>query len=300
MTKAVLVTKVGSAYDDLPEERYHFPRQYLGRMEACVGDWIVYYEPGRLTVESARRDGRRSYFATARVDRIERDASRLDHFYAFVSDYLEFDHAVPFKQGSHFYESKLGNPDGTTNAGTAQNAVRHVAEHEYDLILQAGFAPVLAAQANAPVDTTGGGFADEASMFERPVVERLVARPFRDAAFAIAVKSAYRETCAITGLKIINGGGRAEVQAAHIRPVADRGPDSLRNGIALCGTMHWMFDRGLISIDDDFSVLIARDRVPDAIRRLINPSGRVYAPERIDLRPHPNFLAYHRREVFKG
>jgi putative restriction endonuclease len=159
---------------------------------------------------------------------------------------------------------------------------------------------VLAAQANTLVDTTGGGFADEASTFERPVVERLVARPFRDAAFAIAVKSAYRETCAITGLKIINGGGRAEVQAAHIRPVADRGPDSLRNGIALCGTMHWMFDRGLISIDDDFSVLIARDRVPDVIRRLINPSGRVYAPERIDLRPHPNFLAYHRREVFKG
>src|SRR5437016_4011429 len=73
----------------------------------------------------------------------------------------------------------------------------------------------------------------------------------RDAAFSIAVKAAYQETCAITGFKIINSGGRAEVQAAHIRPVADRGPDSLRNGIALCGTMHWMFDRGLISIDDD-------------------------------------------------
>ena len=227
MAKAVLVTKAGSVYDDLPEERYHFPRQYLGRMEACVGDWIVYYEPGRLTVESARREGRRSYFATARVDRIERDQSRPDHFYAFVSDYLEFDRAVPFKEGSHYYESKLGNPDGTTNAGTAQNAVRHVAEHEYDLILQAGFAPLLAAQSNAAIDTASGDLAEEASTFERPIVERLIARPFRDAAFAIAVKAAYRETCAITGLKIINGGGRAEVQAAHIRPVADRGPELL-------------------------------------------------------------------------
>jgi hypothetical protein len=41
MAKAVLVTKIGSIYDDLPEERYHFPRQYLGRMEASVGDWIT-------------------------------------------------------------------------------------------------------------------------------------------------------------------------------------------------------------------------------------------------------------------
>jgi hypothetical protein len=53
MAKAVLITKIGSIYDDLPEERYHFPRQYLGRMEACVGDWIIYYEPARLTVDSA-------------------------------------------------------------------------------------------------------------------------------------------------------------------------------------------------------------------------------------------------------
>jgi len=166
--------------------------------------------------------------------------------------------------------------------------------------LQAGFAPLLAAQAEASADITTNEFAEEPSTFERPIVERLIARPFRDAAFAIAVKAAYRETCAITGLEIINGGGRAEVQAAHIRPVAERGPDSLRNGIALCGTMHWMFDRGLISISDDLSVLIARERVPDTIRRLINLSGRVCASERVDLRPHPNFLAYHRQEIFKG
>ncbi len=61
----------------------------------------------------------------------------------------------------------------------------------------------------------------------------------------------------MTGLKIINGGGRTEVQAAHIRPVPDRGPDSVRNGLALSGTVHWMFDRGLISIDDDYSLIVA-------------------------------------------
>jgi putative restriction endonuclease len=300
MAKAVLVTKIGSIYDDLPEERYHFPRQYLGRMESCVGDWIIYYEPGRLTVESGRRAGRRAYFATARVDHIEADPARPDHFYAFVQGYLEFDRAVPFKEGPHYYESKLSNLDGTTNAGTAQNAVRRLPDHEYDFILQAGFAPVLTAEPDSAGHNAGPGLSEKLLIFDRPIVERLVGRPFRDAAFAVAVKTAYQDTCGVTGFKIIYGGGRSEVQAAHIRPVADRGPDSVRNGIALCSTMHWMFDRGLISIDDDLSILVARNGVPDTVARLINPGGRLRGPERVDLRPHPHFLAYHRREVFKG
>ena len=29
MAKAVLTTKVDPSYDDLPEERHHFPRTYL-------------------------------------------------------------------------------------------------------------------------------------------------------------------------------------------------------------------------------------------------------------------------------
>jgi len=88
------------------------------------------------------------------------------------------------------------------------------------------------------------------------------------------------DTCAVTGLKLINGGGRSEVQAAHIRPVADRGPDSVRNGLALSGTVHWMFDRGLISVDDDYNLLIASGGVPDTITRLINPERRLLVPER--------------------
>ncbi len=44
---AIFTTKIEPAYDDLPEERYHFPRTYLSQVEAAVGDWIVYYEPRR-------------------------------------------------------------------------------------------------------------------------------------------------------------------------------------------------------------------------------------------------------------
>src|SRR5439155_11527233 len=97
VTKAVFTTKVEPSYDDLPEERYHFPRTYIRQVEAAVGDWIVYYEPRRASSDLVSRGGRQAYFATARVQRIGRDATREDHVYAYVSDYLEFDRAVPFK-----------------------------------------------------------------------------------------------------------------------------------------------------------------------------------------------------------
>ncbi len=54
------------------------------------------------------------------------------------------------------------------------------------------------------------------------------------------------------------GGGRPEVQAAHIRPVEHDGPESVRNGLALTGTVYWLFDRGLMSLDDSFNVVVAR------------------------------------------
>ena len=65
--KAVFTHKAGSVYDDLPEERYHFPRDYLRQAEAAVGDFIVYYEPGRTGLDERARTGRRAYGATARV-----------------------------------------------------------------------------------------------------------------------------------------------------------------------------------------------------------------------------------------
>ena len=54
MAKAVLTTKVDPSYDDLPEERYHFPRTYLNAVRQPLHDWIVYYEPRRVSAEILR------------------------------------------------------------------------------------------------------------------------------------------------------------------------------------------------------------------------------------------------------
>lgn len=300
MAKAVFTTKVEPAYDDLPEVRYHFPLTYLRQAETAVGDWIVYYEPRRRSADPSSRGGRQAYFATARVTGIEPDPSLPDHFYARIADYLEFERPVPFHEGDFYYESALAKADGSTNKGAFGRAVRPVPDREYDLILRAGYAEIVGLGEASDDPARHSGFAEDRQVFERPLVERLVTRPFRDAAFAQTVKSAYDNTCAVTGLRIINGGGRPEVQAAHIRPVADSGPDSIRNGLALSGTIHWMFDRGLLSLDDDLTILKAEGRVPDTIDRMIAPTGKLIAPDRPDLRPHPMYLEYHRETVFKG
>lgn len=302
MVKAIFTHADGSIYDDLPEVRYHFPQTYLRAVEASVGDWIIYYEPRRVTAGSDRTGGRQSYFATARLDRIERDPRRNGHFYARVKDYLAFPNAVPFRDGEAYHESLLQRPDGKTSKGAFGRSVRSIPDAEFNAILAAGFAGVrddLGTEDWVLETPAPTGFHDPATPFERPIIERITRKPFRDAAFARQVKTAYHARCAMTGLRIVNGGGRPEVQAAHIRPVQDGGPDTVRNGLALSGTAHWMFDRGLLSIDDDFTILIAENRVPDAAKRLLCPDRKLLVPDAAFLQPHKAYLAHHRAS-FKG
>jgi putative restriction endonuclease len=134
----------------------------------------------------------------------------------------------------------------------------------------------------------------------RERVTLLSSRVVRDRVFRRNVLRAYDERCAVSALKLINGGGRAEVDAAHIRPVEANGPDITSNGIALSGTAHWMFDRGLIGLSDDLEILVSRHvNDLDGVRSFINRSGRAIPPTRPFERPHPHFLAWHRSHCFK-
>lgn len=299
MTKAVFTTKVAPSYNDLPEVRYHFPRTYLNQVRQAVGDHIVYYEPRRSSAELSSFGGKQSYFAIARLTAVVEDDALSDHYYALVDDYLDFDRPVPFSEGSEYYESALKKADGSTNKGAFGRAVRLIPDDEFDRILKSGFAPILASNQPSP-EITSPAFSEPPVPFERPVVEMVVSRLFRERSFMHNVRAAYSNRCAVTGLRLINGGGRPEVQAAHIQPVASKGPDSVRNGLALSGTVHWMFDRGLISIGDDYKILIAKNHVPDDAARLLNQDGMINLPN--DPTHHPNayYLKFHRDVVFKG
>jgi putative restriction endonuclease len=299
MAKAVFTTKVSPSYDDLPERQYHFPKTYLNQIRQTVGDHIVYYEPRRSTKELSSSGGRQAYFAVARVREIVEDKSQKDSYYALIDNYLDFDRPVPFVERNHYYESLLEKDDGSTNKGAFGRAVRIVPDSEFDLILKAGFAPLISEQGAAAAGVAYS-FEEPPAFFERPIIEMTISRPFREKSFMHNVRSAYANRCAMTGLRLINGGGRPEVQAAHIQPVASKGPDSVRNGIALSGTVHWMFDRGLLSIGDDYKILVAKNHVPEDAARLLNNSGMINLPHDQTFYPNGSYLKFHRDNVFKG
>lgn len=114
------------------------------------------------------------------------------------------------------------------------------------------------------------------------------------------MRLAYENRCALTGLQLTNGGGRPEVQAAHIKPVSENGPDTIRNGLALSGTFHWLFDRGLLPVTDDYRILVAEKKIPDQVRSMLNSNGEINRPRDPNLRPSPHYLQFHRNNVFKG
>jgi putative restriction endonuclease len=305
--KAVFTHKAGSVYDDLPEERYHFPEMYLRQVEAAVGDFIIYYEPGRIGTNDRGRHGRRAYVAVAQVTGVRGDPSRGGHFYADIAPetYQVFDRAVPFREGDHYYERQLRRADGATSKGAFGRAVRPIGDEEFAEILAAGYAAELSQErmrdetSDVPLQPR---LMEAAPEFERPIIERISRRHVRDEAFRHAIQMAYEATCAMTGIKILNGQGRPEVQAAHIRPVSDRGPDSVRNGLALSGTVHWMFDRGLISVGSppEYPILISKKGLPDNVQRLFNPGMMLRRPADERFWPAPGYLDFHRREIFKG
>ena len=279
MVAAVFYHKAESAYDDLPSLYYHFPKQYLSRVEQVIGQPIVYYGP--LGSQAGR-----FYWATAIVSGVRQDPLRSDRMVGY--------------QENGGFEHKLILPDGKVSGGRAVQAVRVITDEECDAILNAG----MSERAPWPerydeVELVNEVDEPPQAPLERPLVEQLVNRRFRDVKFRQHVRIAYDRRCAFTGLRLINGKGRPEVEAAHIMPVEENGPDSVQNGIALSGTVHWMFDRGLLSMDDDYTILKSRQLNHD-VSHLLRPDMKALVPENPRLRPHPYYLDWHRTNCFKA
>lgn len=291
----IFMHREDSIYKDSPSERYQFPKNYLSRAKEC--DWIIYLEPSKV------KDSR-GYFAVAKIDKIISDSSFDGMYYALIEagTYLDFPNNVPFNGPLGVVEKGVLNAEGK-NSGRAQAAIRPLSAEDFNRIIGLGlteqddFYP----REGDPISSM---LLEERSPFifeeEKTIISTLLNRKVRDRAFRTKVINAYDCRCAFTGIRLINGGGRAEVQAAHIKPVSENGPDIVSNGIALSGTAHWMFDRGLISLSDNLDILISRQyNDPTSIESMLMPDRKMIRPSRDLDRPHPAFLAWHRDNYFK-
>ena len=295
----VFIHRSDSIYDDSLAERYQFPSQYLTRVQECINGWIVYYEPTKVL-------NARGYYAVAKVQEVIPDPRAPNMYIAVIEagSYLPFVNPVPFKGPDGIIERGVLNESGAIS-GRAHSAVRPLSAVDFNRIFDIGMAESTAELPRVDPVLERSELRDEQIPFgyeeERNRANYLSSRIVRDRVFRQVVLRAYDAACAMTGLKLINGGGRAEAEAAHIRPVAANGPDIVSNGLALSGTVHWMFDRGLISVAENDDILLSRYlNDPDGVRHLLNKTGRIWRPERVSDQPHPQFLAWHRENCFKG
>ncbi|ASR50368.1 HNH endonuclease [Blastomonas fulva] len=302
MTKGVLIYKADSDYNDDPTSQYQFPSKlYLSRATTLVGDWVVFLE--------SRRGGKRGYFAAARIQSLAPDPKDPTRHLAVIEpgSFVEFDQHVPFSDTDGPLERALLRPDGTQSGGK-QAAVRPISDADFNRIIERGLIDgddLLPRHGEALPGRIENHLNEIATPFlheiPRARTEILLSRAIRDRAFRRNVLAAYGERCALSGLKLLNGGGRAEVEAAHIKPVQHGGPDAVANGLALSGTAHWMFDRGLIALGDDHSIEISRYvNDVDSVAKFLLPNRRAAVPSNPAHRPHPHFLEWHRQNVFKS
>jgi putative restriction endonuclease len=294
----VFDAKPDSGYDDRPGDRYHFPNRYLDAAQSGIGDWVVYRKP-------RRGEGMPGYFAVGRLIAVEPDPHDASSSYARIDQYLPFDAVVPQqdRDGRQFEAILRAATPNARGSAIQGRSIRPVSAEDFAAIVLAGLHatldPTNATRLELDVmqsdPETQSLLHAPLKVKEREIRTILLNRKIRDAAFRGAVCAAYDNTCAITGFSIVNGGGRSEVQAAHIWPVADGGPDIVQNGLALSSTIHWLFDRRLISVSDDYRLLVSHNKIPKDLQQLFaNQLRRIRLPSRQADWPNLAYLRRHR------
>ena len=96
------------------------------------------------------------------------------------------------------------------------------------------------------------------------------------------VIEAWDRQCAFCGFDGAAGGSVVGIEAAHVRWFKLGGPDELDNGLALCSLHHKLFDRGMLGLDDEMTLVVSQRfsaRTPSG-RSLYDLHGRRLQPRR--------------------
>jgi len=132
-------------------------------------------------------------------------------------------------------------------------------------------------------------------------------RAARDPKFRYAVLRAYERRCAVCNYDLRVDDDLIGLEAAHIKWPAARGPDEVANGLSLCPLHHTTFDRGAIGLHgtptQGFKLMVSNtvNGQSQAVQALVGRHGKpIRAPQRSIDRPHPEFVHWHRNEVFRG
>lgn len=124
----------------------------------------------------------------------------------------------------------------------------------------------------------------------------------RDTLFRREIVRLYDDTCCITGVRVSAPYSFSMVDACHIIPFAKTFNNHPTNGIALCPNLHRAFDKGAISIDDDYCVIVSNTFVEnvDSLYSLKALHGsRTTLPTENNYLPDLEAFRWHKKHIFK-
>lgn len=108
--------------------------------------------------------------------------------------------------------------------------------------------------------------------------------------FRQSLMIAYDYRCAVTGCDV-----RDTLQAAHIVPVTANGRHHVQNGILLRADIHNLFDRGLLTIDNKYRVILHPSVRSSTIYKSLHGKKLLVVPALKTLRPSIKLLAQHQK-----
>lgn len=118
---------------------------------------------------------------------------------------------------------------------------------------------------------------------------------FNAVSFRDFIMVGYDNLCAITGT-VIKYESYMNLEAAHIKPKSHGGLFLPNNGLALCRDLHWAFDKGFFTLDEDLKVIV-HPKITSEYLNLFNgkkiriPSNQFFVPDLDNVR-------YHRENVY--
>lgn len=131
---------------------------------------------------------------------------------------------------------------------------------------------------------------------ERPL--RLIHTRLGQGAFRALVTDAYTRRCAISGERTLPA-----LEAAHIKPYAESGPNRTENGLLLRSDLHRLFDAGYVTVTPERCIEVSR-RIREEFE-----NGRDYYRfhgERLVVepgdpaeKPDAGYLGWHNERVFR-
>jgi putative restriction endonuclease len=132
---------------------------------------------------------------------------------------------------------------------------------EYFPITKHNFTKSIAGQQNLFTDIEDKILHDDPIKYKQEINQLMLQQNeeeifIRGSIFKREIPKIYNYTCCISGMKIAAIISVSMVDACHIVPFSESYDDTITNGISLCPNLHRAFDRGLISIDDNYKVLV--------------------------------------------